>query len=76
VSPVKAIFSFSKKKHIWPKVCPGICNIFTDEFPKIHFSLSLRVISIPGILCLSPAKPTTLALYNFFNSIFPPMWSK
>ena len=34
VSPVKAIFSFSKKKHIWPKVCPGMCKIFTVELPK------------------------------------------
>jgi len=29
--------------------------------------------SIPGIRCLSPLNPTTLALYNFFNSLLPPM---
>ena len=40
--------------------------------PNIHFSLFSRVISMPGILCLSSTKPTTFALYNFFNSTFPP----
>ena len=48
-------------------------NIFTGVFPNIHFSLSFRVISIPGILCLSSTNPTILALYIFFNSRFPPM---
>ena len=68
MSPVKAIFSFGKKKHICPSVCPGICNIFTFELPKVHSSLSLSVISIPGILCLSSKKPTILA----FQQKFPP----
>ena len=50
-----------------------MCNILINEFPKVHFSLSLRVISIPGILCLSPSKPTLPWHYIFFLTQYFPL---
>ena len=61
---------FGEPAHLYVYLTYGIyhcVNIVTNKAGWASGVL-LRAISIPGILCSSPLKPTTLALYFFFNS--------
>ena len=75
VSPVKAIFSFLKKKAIWPFVWPGIKITSNSKLPILCFWFSSSNISIPGIRFLSACEPKIFELYFFLNSRLAPTWS-
>ena len=81
-SEASPIISFLNKKNLKLNYILNTHHHFDHiggnaELKKLHNAKVVGFIGdkhrIPGILCLSPKKPTTLALYNFFSSSLPPI---